>query len=80
MIGREFFKTREDGVNLYRTIDAKVDSKGEFIKDENDKLIPTGYKIKQVETGVPYSEAVDVENAPYSYEETNIPIEIIENE
>lgn len=78
MIGKEFFKTRKDGVNLYRTIDAKVDSKGEFIKDENDKLIPTGYQIKQVETGVIYSEAIDVENAPYTYSETDIPIETIE--
>ena len=78
MIGREFFKTREDGVDLYRTIDAKVDSKGEFILDENGKLIPTGYKIKQVETGVLYSEAIDVENASYTYVETLELIEIPE--
>lgn len=71
MIGNEFFKTRKDGVNLYRTIDAKVNENGEFILDENKKLIPTGYMIKQVETGVKYSEAIDVENAPYTYSETN---------
>lgn len=38
--------------------------------------------IKQVETGVVYSEAIDVESAPYTYEETEEKIEreLIENE
>lgn len=31
--------------------------------------------IKQVETGNVYAEAIDVENATYTYEETDIPIE-----
>lgn len=31
--------------------------------------------IRQIETDTLYSEAVDVENAPYSYEETEIPID-----
>lgn len=59
MIVREFYKTREDGVNLYRTYS------------------DTGYFIKQNPTGVVYSEAIDVEGAPYTYEETDelIPIE-----
>lgn len=37
----------------------------------------TGYFIKQNPTGVVYSEAIDVESAPYTYEETSelIPIE-----
>ena len=34
-----------------------------------------GYMIKQVETGVLYGEAIDVENVPYTYEETDILIE-----
>lgn len=34
--------------------------------------------IRQVETGIEYSEAIDVENAPYTYEETDTPIEYIE--
>ena len=36
-----------------------------------------GYYIKQNPTGVVYSEAIDVEGAPYTYEETDelIPIE-----
>ena len=59
MILREFYKTREDGVNLYRTYS------------------DTGYFIKQNPTGVVYSEAIDVEGAPYTYEETDelIPID-----
>ena len=45
-----------------------------------------GYYIKQMPTGVVYSEAIDVEDAPYTYEETDIkiekqePIETINNE
>lgn len=31
----------------------------------------TGYYIRQVQTGVVYSEAIDVESAPYTYEETD---------
>ena len=53
---REFYKTRNDGVNLYRTY-----------SDSN-------YYIKQIETGVIYSEAIDVESAPYTYEETTVSI------
>lgn len=60
MIVKEFYRTREDGVNLYRTY-----------SDEN-------YKIRQIETGAIYDEAIDVENAEYTYEETEEKIEIIE--
>ena len=37
----------------------------------------TGHLIKQNPTGVVYAEAIDVESAPYTYEETSelIPIE-----
>lgn len=31
----------------------------------------TGHYIKQIETGAVYEEAVDVENANYTYEETD---------
>lgn len=57
MVKTEFYTTRADGVNLYRTY-----------SDE-------GYMIVQVETGTVYSEAVDVEGAPYTYEETEKKIE-----
>lgn len=57
MIVQEFYETRFDGVNLYRTY-----------SDIN-------HYIRQKETGVVYSDAVDVENAPYTYEETEQLIE-----
>ena len=56
MIINEFFRTREDGVNLYRTY-----------SDE-------GYMIEQNETGAQYSEAIDVEGAPFTYRETDTPV------
>ena len=58
MIIREFFETREDGVNLYRTYSDQ------------------GFMLRQVETGVLYSEPIDIEEAPFTYEETD---ELIEN-
>ena len=57
MIVREFYGTRFDGVDLYRTY-----------SDE-------GLKIQKVGTDEIYDEAIDIENAPYTYEETDIPIE-----
>lgn len=60
MIVKEFYKTREDGVNLYRTYS------------------DTNHYIKQVQTGAVYSEAIDVENAPYTYKETDKEIEVLE--
>ncbi len=35
-------------------------------------------KIRQVETGYVYDEAIDVENAPYTYIETDMPLEMKE--
>lgn len=60
MIVREFYKTRKDGVNLYKTY-----------SDNN-------MYIRQIETGIEYSEAIDVEDVNYTYEETDTPIEHIE--
>lgn len=34
-----------------------------------------GYYIKQMPTGVVYVDTIDVENAPYTYEETNLIVE-----
>lgn len=61
MIVTEFYQTRNDGVNLYRTY-----------SDENKY-------IKKVDTNEMYSEAIDIENAPYVYEETDVEIENIED-
>ena len=52
-IVREFYKTRNDGVNLYKTYSNE------------------GYIIHKLNTEEYYSEAIDVENAPFGYEETN---------
>lgn len=57
MVIREYFKTRSDGVNLYR-----------IYSDEHKYIL-------QVETGVEYDEAIDVEFAPYTYVETDKDIE-----
>lgn len=59
MIITEYFKTRNDGVKLFRTY-----------SDENRKIL-------QNETGIIYSEAIDVEIAPYTYSETDEFIEEI---
>lgn len=57
-IVKEFYKTRNDGVNLYR-----------YYSD-------AGKYIIQNETGIEYTEAIDVENAPYTYSEgEDIPTE-----
>ena len=39
-----------------------------------------GFYILQNETGIEYSEAVDVEDAPYTYSETDKPIPVEEDE
>lgn len=59
MIVREYYTTRFDGVNLYKTYS------------------DAGFYIRQNPTGAVYSEAIDVESAPYTYEETN---ELIDTE
>ena len=37
-----------------------------------------GYKIRQVQTGIVYDEAIDVEEAKYTYIETDEKVEVIE--
>ena len=59
MIVREFYITRKDGVNLYRTY-----SDAGLIVIRND--------------GVEYDEAIDIEGAPYTYTESDNPIEVDE--
>ncbi len=54
---KEFYKTRPDGVNLYRSYS------------------DTGLQIRKVETDEIYDEAIDVETAQFSYEETEIVID-----
>lgn len=61
MIKREFYKTRNDGVNLFRTY-----------SDAEKKIIRND--------GVVYDEAIDVENCPYTYTESEEDIEVIDYE
>ena len=70
MVKRKYYMTRSDGVKLYKIIDAVVDKNGNPILDENGNLISTGKMIMQLQTGVEYDEAIDVENAPYTYIES----------
>ena len=48
-------------------------------RSDGVKLIRTcsdaGFKIRQDQTGIVYSEAIDVENSGYTYTETDIPAE-----
>lgn len=62
MIVREEYKTRADGVKLFRTY-----------SDEGKEII-------QNETGIVYEEAIDVENAPYTYSESNEDMELTAEE
>lgn len=60
MIVREFYRTRTDGVNLYKTYSNE------------------GYLIQKVGTDEIYTEAIDIENAPYEYVETDEKAEEVE--
>ncbi len=62
MIVKEAYKTRADGVKLFRTY-----------SDEGKKII-------QNETGIIYGEAIDVENAPYTYTESDEEVELTAEE
>ena len=74
MIIKEFYRTRKDGVNLYRTVDALTDENGAVVLDDEGKAVMRGFFILQNETNIEYAEAIDVENAPYTYSETDKPI------
>lgn len=52
----------------------KEDINGRLIKHSSDN----GVYIRQVETGIEYAEAIDVIPCRYTYEETDRPIEEIE--
>ena len=56
MIVKEFYRTRQDGVNLYKTY-----------SDEKFYIIKDGTELK-------YMFAIDIENAPFTYSETDIKI------
>ena len=68
MIISNFYRTRDDGVNLIKRLS------GEYAAD-GVTVIPSGYMIHKIGTEEYYAEAIDVETAPWSYEETDIPVD-----
>ena len=62
-----YYMVRSDGVNLYRFAVPNTKTGDEWNKPQ--------FKIRQDQTGALYDEAIDVENAPYTYTETDIPAE-----
>ena len=62
MVKKEYFRTRQDGVRLFRSY-----------SDQN-------LYIKKAGTEEVYAEAIDVESATFEYVETDIIIEIVEEE
>ena len=67
-----FYAIRSDGVKLFRFAAPNtkhINDKGEEVWDKPQ------FKIRQDQTGTLYDEAIDVENALYTYTETDIPVE-----
>lgn len=62
-----YYMTRSDGVKLFRFAAPNTKTGDEWDKSQ--------FKIRQDQTGVLYDEAIDVENAPYTYTETDTPAE-----
>ena len=60
-----YYMTRSDGVELYRFAVPNTKTGDEWDRPQ--------FKIRQDQTGILYDEAIDVENAPYTYTETDIP-------
>ena len=62
-----YYTTRSDGVKLFRFAVPNTKTGEEWDKPQ--------FKIRQDQTGALYDEAIDVENALYTYTETDIPVE-----
>lgn len=62
-----YYTTRSDGVKLYRFAVPNTKTGDEWNSPK--------FKIRQDQTGILYDEAIDVENALYTYTETDIPVE-----
>ena len=61
----EFYTTRSDGVKLFRFAVPNTKTGDEWNKPQ--------FKIRQDQTDILYDEAIDVEGAPYTYTETDVP-------
>jgi hypothetical protein len=66
MIIKEFYKVRKDGVSLFRVSSTKGLKIRKLDKD---------WMGNTVATDEVYDTAIDVQDAPYEYEETDFPIE-----
>lgn len=64
-----YYMTRSGRVELYRFAAPNVKN------EKTGEWWPPQFKIRQDQTGILYDEAIDVENAPYTYTETDIPAE-----
>ena len=64
-----FYMTRSDGVKLFRFAVPNVKN------EKTGEWWPPKFKIRQDQTDTLYDEAIDVEGAPYTYTETDIPAE-----
>ena len=80
MINRVFFRTRKDGVSLYRIYSDTTPT----LKQQPTGVIYDCWVYKLDEEGNPTTEVdfensgvIDVETAPYTYEEI---IEVVQNE
>lgn len=62
-----FYTTRSDGVKLFRFAVPNTKTGDEWDSPK--------FKIRQDQTDTLYDEAIDVENAPYTYSKTDIPAE-----
>lgn len=59
------YKSKKDGVvKLVKRISGVYSEDGKTI-------VPTGFMIRKVGTDELYDEAIDIENAPFTYEETD---------
>lgn len=63
-----YYKTRSDGIKLFRFAVPNTKTDGEWDKPQ--------FKVKQDQTSVLYDEAIDIEGASYTYTETDIPAEL----
>ena len=62
-----YYMTRSDGVKLYRFAVPNTKTGDEWDRPQ--------FKIRQDQTGILYDEAIDIENAPYTYTETDVSAE-----
>lgn len=61
------YATRADGVNLIQRFSG--------VKLDDGTVIRTNFMLHKIGTDEYYADPIDVENAPWDYEETDIPVE-----